>query len=102
MEKFDLVKTPAGDQLRTSKTGREMLRLPLYDKGTGFTYEERRELEAAGVEDEGLLDRAAALHLDLLGQIRKSVGGVDEIFARQQRRWSVGPTVNPANLSSRA
>ncbi|MDH3274858.1 MAG: NAD-dependent malic enzyme [Gammaproteobacteria bacterium] len=49
MEKFDLVQTPAGDQLRTSKTGREMLRLPLYDKGTGFTFEERRELGIEGM-----------------------------------------------------
>ena len=49
MEKFDLVRTPAGDQLRTSKTGREMLRLPLYDKGTGFTFEERRELGIEGM-----------------------------------------------------
>jgi malate dehydrogenase (oxaloacetate-decarboxylating) len=49
VEKFDLVRTPAGDQLRTSKTGREMLRLPLYDKGTGFTFEERRELGIEGM-----------------------------------------------------
>jgi len=49
VEEFDLVRTPAGDQLRTSKTGREMLRLPLYDKGTGFTYEERRELGIEGM-----------------------------------------------------
>jgi len=49
VEKFDLVRTPAGDQLRTSKSGREMLRLPLYDKGTGFTYEERRELGIEGM-----------------------------------------------------
>ena len=49
MEKFDLVQTPAGDQLRTSKTGREMLRLPLYDKGTGFTFDERRKLGIEGM-----------------------------------------------------
>lgn len=49
MEKFDLIRTPAGDQLRTSKTGREMLRLPLYDKGTGFTFEERRQLGIEGM-----------------------------------------------------
>jgi malate dehydrogenase (oxaloacetate-decarboxylating) len=49
VEKFDLIRTPAGDQLRTSKTGREMLRLPLYDKGTGFTYEERRDLGIEGM-----------------------------------------------------
>jgi malate dehydrogenase (oxaloacetate-decarboxylating) len=49
VEKFDLIRTPAGDQLRTSKTGREMLRLPLYDKGTGFTFEERRKLGIEGM-----------------------------------------------------
>jgi len=49
VEKFDLVQTPAGDQLRTSKTGREMLRLPLYDKGTGFTFDERRKLGIEGM-----------------------------------------------------
>lgn len=49
MEKFDLQRTPAGDQLRTSKTGREMLRLPMYDKGTGFTYEERRRFGIEGM-----------------------------------------------------
>jgi len=49
VEKFDLIRTPAGDQLRTSKTGREMLRLPLYDKGTGFTFEERRQLGIEGM-----------------------------------------------------
>ncbi len=49
MEKFDLQRTPAGDQLRTSKTGREMLRLPLYDKGTGFTFEERRRFGIEGM-----------------------------------------------------
>jgi malic enzyme len=49
VEKFDLQRTPAGDQLRTSKTGREMLRLPMYDKGTGFTYEERRRFGIEGM-----------------------------------------------------
>ncbi|MDX2411921.1 MAG: NAD-dependent malic enzyme [Woeseiaceae bacterium] len=49
MEKFELIRTPAGDQLRTSKTAREMLRLPLYNKGIGFTFEERRELGIEGM-----------------------------------------------------
>ncbi len=64
MEKFDLVRTPAGDQLRTSKTGREMLRLPLYNKGIGFTFEERREL---GIE--GMLP---AQHNDIETQAERS------------------------------
>jgi malate dehydrogenase (oxaloacetate-decarboxylating) len=49
VEKFDLIRTPQGDQLRTSKSGREMLRAPLYDKGTGFTYEERRRFGIEGM-----------------------------------------------------
>ncbi len=49
MEEFDLRRNADGDQLWTSKTGREMLRLPLYDKGTGFTYEERRNLGIEGM-----------------------------------------------------
>ena len=64
MEKFDLVRIPAGDQLRTSKTGREMLRLPLYNKGIGFTFEERREL---GIE--GMLP---AQHNDIETQAERS------------------------------
>jgi len=49
MEKFDLRRTPTGDQLYTNKSGREMLRAPLYDKGTGFTYEERRRFGIEGM-----------------------------------------------------
>jgi malic enzyme len=48
VEKFDLRRTAQGDQLRTSKSGREMLLLPLYNKGTGFTYEERRRFGIEG------------------------------------------------------
>jgi len=49
VEKFDLKRTPTGDQLHTNKSGREMLRAPLYDKGTGFTYEERRRFGIEGM-----------------------------------------------------
>jgi malic enzyme len=49
VEKFNLVRTPQGDQLHTSKSGLEMLRSPLYDKGTGFSYEERREFGIEGM-----------------------------------------------------
>jgi len=49
VEKFDLRKTPTGHQLHTSKSGREMLRLPLYSKGTGFTFEERRKFGIEGM-----------------------------------------------------
>ena len=45
----------------------------------------RGELQAAGVEHERLLERAATLDLDLLGEVGQSVSGIDEIFARQKR-----------------
>jgi malate dehydrogenase (oxaloacetate-decarboxylating) len=35
--------------LHTNKSGRELLRAPLYDKGTGFTYEERRRFGIEGM-----------------------------------------------------
>jgi malic enzyme len=49
VEKFDLRRTPSGDQLHTNKSGRDLLRAPLYDKGTGFTYEERRRFGIEGM-----------------------------------------------------
>jgi len=49
VEKFDLQRTPEGDILRTSKTGREMLRSPLFAKGTGFTFAERRRFGIEGM-----------------------------------------------------
>ena len=44
MEKFELRTTPDGDELRVNKSGPDLLRYPLYNKGTAFTLEERREL----------------------------------------------------------
>ncbi|MDX1507597.1 MAG: NAD-dependent malic enzyme [Woeseiaceae bacterium] len=44
MEKFELTKTPHGDELRIDKRGPDLLRYPLCNKGTAFTHEERREL----------------------------------------------------------
>ena len=49
MEKFDLRKTPDGDELRTLRKGRNLMRYPLYNKGTGFTHEERREFGIEGL-----------------------------------------------------
>jgi len=48
MEKFDLRRTPEGDELRTSKAGPDLVRYPLYNKGTGFTHEERRQFGIEG------------------------------------------------------
>lgn len=49
MEKFDLKRTPDGDLLRVDKSGPDLLRYPLYNKGTAFTHEERRELGMEGM-----------------------------------------------------
>lgn len=49
MEKFDLKRTPDGDLLRVNKSGPDLLRYPLYNKGTAFTHEERRELGMEGL-----------------------------------------------------
>jgi len=50
MEKFDLVKTDDGGyQLRVPKKSSTLLRYPLYNKGTGFTAEERAAFGLEGV-----------------------------------------------------
>ena len=49
MEKFDLRKTADGDELWINKRGRNLMRYPLYNKGTGFTHAERREFGIEGL-----------------------------------------------------
>lgn len=49
MEKFHLERTADGDRLAVRHTGPELLRYPLYNKGTGFSLEERRELGIEGL-----------------------------------------------------
>ncbi len=49
MEKFDLKKTASGDQLRVPFIGPSLLRFPLYNKGTGFTIEERERFDLVGL-----------------------------------------------------
>lgn len=49
MEKFDLQRTPDGDRLRVHKHGPDLLRYPLYNKGTAFTHAERRKLGIEGL-----------------------------------------------------
>lgn len=44
MEKFELAKGKDGDVLSVEKNGPDLLRYPLYNKGTAFTHEERRQL----------------------------------------------------------
>lgn len=48
MEKFRLERTANGDQLTVRQRGPGLLRVPLYNKGSGFTIEERRRLALEG------------------------------------------------------
>ena len=49
MEKFRLERTPGGDRLTVNKNGPDLLRFPLYNKGTAFTLQERREFGIEGL-----------------------------------------------------
>ncbi len=48
MHKYELVRSPAGDKLRVPVSGSALMRFPLYNKGTGFTLDERRKLKLEG------------------------------------------------------
>ena len=49
MDDFKLKKGPGGGQLVVDKCGPDLLRYPLYNKGTAFTAEERRQLGIEGL-----------------------------------------------------
>ena len=49
MEKFDLTRTADGDHLKVPFHGPSLLRFPLYNKGTGFTPEERERFDLVGL-----------------------------------------------------
>jgi malate dehydrogenase (oxaloacetate-decarboxylating) len=49
MEKFELVKTPDGDKVRTNLSGTDLLRSPIYNKGIAFDDEERRRFGIEGM-----------------------------------------------------
>lgn len=49
MEKFELIKTTDGHQLRVPSKSTSLLRYPLYNKGTGFSEKERKEFGLEGL-----------------------------------------------------
>ena len=49
MKEFKLETGPGGDRLIADKFGPDLLRFPLYNKGTAFTLEERRRLGLEGL-----------------------------------------------------
>jgi len=49
VEKYQLERTSKGDVVHVNKSGPDLLRFPLYNKGTGFTLEERRRLGIEGL-----------------------------------------------------
>lgn len=49
MEKFDLKRSASGDQLKVPISGPSLLRFSLYNKGTGFTTEERERFNLVGL-----------------------------------------------------
>jgi len=49
MEKFELMKTPDGGKVRVNLSGTDLLRAPIYNKGIGFTLEERRRFGIEGM-----------------------------------------------------
>ena len=87
MEKFDIERTDDGDVLSVHKTGPDLLRYPLYNKGTAFTPKERREL---GIE--GLLP---AGHNDIDQQAERIFGSIFH------NRDDVGRNIGLAMLQDR-
>lgn len=49
MQEFKLERSAQGDKLTVNTSGPDLLRYPLYNKGTGFTLEERRRLGIEGL-----------------------------------------------------
>ena len=49
MEDFNLIRTADGDKVRVNLSGSELLRSPLYNKGIGFTLDERRRFGIEGM-----------------------------------------------------
>lgn len=49
MEDFKFERTDSGDRVHVNKCGSDLLRFPMYNKGTAFTLEERKELGIEGI-----------------------------------------------------
>ena len=49
MQKFELIKSDGGHQLKVGSRSTSSLRYPLYNKGTGFTTEERQRFRLDGL-----------------------------------------------------
>lgn len=49
MEDFELIRTETGDQLRIDRKGAALLRYAMFNKGTGFTHDERRRFGIEGL-----------------------------------------------------
>jgi len=63
MQEFKLERTPHGDRLTVPTRGPDLLRYPLYNKGTGFTPDERRRL--------GIEGALPARHSDIDSQVER-------------------------------
>jgi malate dehydrogenase (oxaloacetate-decarboxylating) len=87
LEDFNLTMSVDGDRLETSRSGTEILRYPLFNKGTGFNSEERRRF---GIE--GLLP---ARHNDIETQAERIYRS---IFFNQD---PVGRNIGLASLQDR-
>ena len=69
METFKLERSPSGDRLFVNKSGPELLRYPLCNKGMGFTPEERRTFGIEGLLPAGfdsIEKQAERLHASII------------------------------------
>ncbi|MDJ0698973.1 MAG: NAD-dependent malic enzyme [Woeseiaceae bacterium] len=69
METFKLERSPSGDRLFVNKSGPELLRYPLCNKGMGFTPEERRTFGIEGLLPSGfdsIEKQAERLHASII------------------------------------
>lgn len=87
MDEFRLERTPQGDRLTVPFCGPNLLRYPLYNKGTGFTTDERRQL--------GIEGALPSQHNDIEIQVRRIYRS---IFFNQD---PVGRAIGLASLQDR-